>query len=54
MMTDLVDQHMRDDGAESFLVLGPVIEDGTAIEPNLIGQLAGERIAGAPRQAEFW
>ncbi len=42
-MADLMDEDMADDGAQRFLVLGPVIENGAAIEENHIGQHAGMR-----------
>lgn len=45
MMADLMDQHMGDDGAQSLVMLGPVIEDGTAIEEDHVGE--------HPRMAEF-
>src|SRR5271169_5350460 len=50
MMTDLVHQHMLDDGAERFVVLGPVIDDRAAIEPDHVGHLY-RRAVGAERQA---
>lgn len=40
MMADLVNEHMRDDGAQGLLVLGPVIENGTAVEEDHIGKRA--------------
>lgn len=58
MMADLVNQDMADDGAQRFLVLGPVIEDGPAIEEDHVGQHAGMGKllamgeAGALEQAE--
>src|SRR5208282_578520 len=39
MMTDLVHQHMLDDRAERFVMLGPVIEDRAAIQPDHVGHL---------------
>src|ERR1041384_1497212 len=33
MVADLVHQHVRDDRAQRVVVLGPVVEDRTAIEP---------------------
>jgi hypothetical protein len=41
MMADLVNEHMGDDGAQRLLVLGPVIEDGTAVEKDHVGQRPG-------------
>jgi len=42
MVADLVHQNVRDDLAERFIVmLGPVVDDGPAIEPDLVRQLAG-------------
>ena len=38
MMADLVDQHVADDVAEGLVVLGPVIQDRPAVEPNHVGQ----------------
>ena len=38
MMADLVHQHVGDDGAQAVLVLGPVVEDRAAIEPDHVGQ----------------
>jgi hypothetical protein len=58
MMTDLVNEHMSDDGAQAFLVLSPVIENGTAIEEDHIGErarmthLLAMREAHALEQAE--
>src|SRR3954454_8072634 len=39
MVTDLMHQHMGQDGAERFVVLCPVEQDGHAIEPHHIGHL---------------
>src|SRR5690606_5056684 len=41
MVADLVNENVGDDGTQRLLVLGPVVEDGTAIEPDLVRQLAG-------------
>ena len=41
MVADLVDQHVGDDVAQRFLVLGPVVEDGTPIERHAVGSFAG-------------
>src|SRR5262245_37383520 len=40
MVADLMDQHMGDDGPERLLVLGPIIEDRSTIEPDHVGHLA--------------
>src|SRR5271163_1867632 len=34
MMADLMHQHVLDDGAERFIVLGPIIQDRATIKPN--------------------
>src|SRR5215831_4870008 len=57
MMTDLMYQHMFDDGAERLVVLGPIVENWTTIEPNHVRHLHGgalrtERQANALKQAE--
>src|SRR5581483_6641255 len=39
MMADLVHQDVRDDRAERFVVLGPVVEDRPAVEPDHVGHL---------------
>ncbi len=41
MMADLVNEHMGDDGAQGLLVLGPVIENGAAVEEDHVGQRTG-------------
>ena len=51
MMPDLVHQHMRDDGAERLVVLGPIVEDRAAVEPDHVGHLGG-RALGAKRQSD--
>src|SRR5581483_1396745 len=38
MMADLVDQHVADDVAQAFLVLGPIVQDRPAVEPDHVGQ----------------
>lgn len=38
MMSDLVNEHMGDDGAQGLLVLGPVFENGPAIEEDHVGE----------------
>ena len=39
MMADLVDEDMGDDIAQGFLVLGPVVENGTAIKRDAVHHL---------------
>ena len=56
-LADFVNQHMGDDIVERFIVLGPVVDDRTAVEPNQIGQpgnviLALERQARALEQSQ--
>ena len=51
MMSDLVDQHMRDDGAERLLVLGPIIEDWTAVEKYHVRQ-RGDVADALPREID--
>jgi hypothetical protein len=54
-MAELVHQDVRHDVAEGFFVLGPVIEDRTAIEPDGIGHAAGRgrhALVGHPDTAE--
>ena len=41
MMADLVHQHMRDDGTERLVVLGPIVQDRTAVEPDHVRHLHG-------------
>lgn len=43
MMADLMDEHMADDGAQRLSMLGPVIENGTPVEEDHIGERAGLR-----------
>src|SRR5579863_8231260 len=50
MMADLMHQNMRDYVAEPLLVLGPIIEDGAAVEPYHIRQLAGQGQSAALRE----
>src|SRR5207248_9033057 len=38
MVADLVDQHMADDMAEALVVLGPIVQDRPAVEPDHVGQ----------------
>ena len=51
MVADLVHQHVGDDGAERLVVLGPVVEDRPAIEPDHVRHLH-RRAFGAERQAD--
>ena len=61
VVADFMDQDMGDDMVKRFIVLGPVVDDGTAIEPDHIGQpgnviVALERQTRAleqPQQVEF-
>ena len=41
MMPDLVDEHMRDDGAQRFAVLRPIIEDRAPVEEDHVGHGGG-------------
>src|SRR5258708_19769702 len=57
MMADLVNQHVADDMAQGLVMLGPIIQDRAAIEPDQVGQprdivIAAERQADALEQAE--
>src|ERR1700740_3269163 len=57
MMADLMHQHMFDDGAKRLVVIGPIIENWAAIEPDHIRHLDGgafrtERQPNALKQAE--
>ena len=49
MVADFVDQHMADDMAERLLVLGPIVQDGPAVEPDHVGQ-AGDVAMALLRQ----
>jgi len=51
MMPDLVHQHMRDDLAERVVMLGPVIENRAAVEPDHVWHLNGCAL-GTERQAD--
>ena len=50
MVADLVHQHVGDDGAQAVLVLGPVVEDRPAVEPDHVGHLLQNtgRLKGRP------
>ena len=61
MMPDLVNQNVADDGFEGFVVFGPVIQNGSPVEPDQIGlmscrediaQAAALGEANAPEQPE--
>ena len=41
MMADLMNEHMGNDGAQGFMMLGPIVENGPAIEEDHVGQRAG-------------
>ena len=45
MVAHFVDEDVGDDGAEGVVVLGPVVEDGAAVEVDSVGQPAGGRDA---------
>ena len=51
MVADLVDEDMGDDVLQRLVVLGPVVEDRPAIEPDVVGHLAREGCGGAVRHA---
>ena len=56
-MADLVHQDVGDDRAQGLVVLGPVIQDRTAVEPDHVGHLSRyafrtKRQADALEQAE--
>ena len=44
MVADFVDQHMSDDVAKCFFILGRIVEDGAAIERNAVRTFSGLRI----------
>src|ERR1700704_2677922 len=50
MMADLMHQDVRDDGAEHFVMLGPVVQDRAAVEPDHVRHLH-RRAFRAERQA---
>src|ERR1700722_2020006 len=57
MMADLVHQHVAHDRSERLIVLGPIIEDRSAVQPDHIGHLhwcalAAEWQADALKQPE--
>src|SRR5260370_4971452 len=57
MVPDLVNQHMADDMAQRLVMLGPIIQDRAAIQPDHVGQprdvvIAAERQTDALEQAE--
>ena len=55
MMADLVNQNMGDDFAQRVGMLGPIVENRPAVEPDPVGHLAGMRddtIIGHPDPLE--
>src|SRR3712207_8332044 len=44
ILADLVDEHMGDEVAQGLLALGPVIEDGAAVEPDHVGDRKSTRL----------
>ena len=50
MMADLMDEDMRDDGAQALFVLGPEVENGPAIEPDHIRHLTRHGRGAALRE----
>ncbi len=40
MVADFVDQNMGDDVAQRLVILGPIVEDGAAIERDAVGAFA--------------
>ena len=50
-MADLVDQHVADDMAQRLVMLGPVIQDRPAVEPDHVGQ-PGDVVVAAERQSD--
>ncbi len=48
MVPDLVHQHVRDEVAKGFLVLGPVVQQRHAVEPDHVGELPGEAASRPP------
>src|ERR1700730_10254270 len=51
MMADLMHQHMCDDGAQGLIMLGPIVENWPAVEPDHVRHLR-RRAFGAKRQAD--
>src|SRR5690606_9127187 len=52
VVADLVDQNVGDDGPERLVVLGPVVEDGPAIEKDRIRHASTLRGRNVGRQAD--
>src|SRR3954453_17855756 len=52
MMADLMHQHVGHERAEGLLVLGPVVEDRAAVEPDHVRELPGRRGRPALREAD--
>src|SRR5947199_2782672 len=50
MVSDLMHQHVRDDGAERLFVLRPVVEDGATEKPDSVRKYAGRRCRGGVRE----
>ena len=46
MVADLVDEDVGDEVPEGLVVLGPVVEQRPAVEPDLVRHLPGRRLAG--------
>src|SRR5690606_29668067 len=44
MVADLMDEHMGDDISQRLLVLGPVVENGAAVERYAVGPFARRRV----------
>src|SRR5579871_6403942 len=51
VMADLMHEHVRDDRAQRFLMLGPIIENRPPVEMNHVGQAACFRDGAVLRQA---
>src|SRR5271166_1852449 len=51
MVADLVDQHVADDVAQRLLMLGPIIQDRAAVEPDHVGH-AGDIARALERQPD--
>src|SRR6185436_14304272 len=51
MMPDLVHQHVRHERAQRLLMLGPIVEDRPAIEPDHVRELPGHERRPALREA---
>ena len=51
MVADLVHQHMADDGAQRLVVLGPIVQDRPAVQPDHVRQ-SGDVVVALLRQAD--